>query len=166
MAQCRSCTAEVAPGTRWCGVCRANVLDQAVGRLASPGKRLGAYVLDLFVPAVALLLILGVAGAAAAAGGGESGTAGGVLLGMALILGYIVWAFVLFAKGMTPGKRLLGMRVIKEDGSNAGFFRMFIREWIGKAISGLIFSLGFLWILFDRDKQGWHDKLMSTYVVE
>lgn len=43
---------------------------------------------------------------------------------------------------------------------------MLIREWIGKAISGLLLSLGFLWILFDRDKQGWHDKLMSTYVVE
>lgn len=58
------------------------------------------------------------------------------------------------------------MRVIKEDGTGAGFFRMLIRESIGKAISGLIFSLGYLWILFDRDKQGWHDKLVSTYVVE
>jgi len=50
---------------------------------------------------------------------------------------------------------------------NAGFFIMLIREWIGKAIiSGMIFSLGFLWILFDRDNQGWHDKLVSTYVVD
>ena len=42
---------------------------------------------------------------------------------------------------------------------------MLIREWIEKVISGLILSLGFLWILFARDNQGWHDKLLGTYVV-
>ena len=56
------------------------------------------------------------------------------------------------------------MRVIKEDGTPAGFMTMLLREWIGKWISGLILLLGFLWILFDKDNQGWHDKLMSTYV--
>ena len=58
------------------------------------------------------------------------------------------------------------MHLIKENGSKANFFTMLIREWIGYSISGLILSLGFLWILFDRDNQGWHEKLMSTYVVE
>lgn len=71
----------------------------------------------------------------------------------------------LFSRGTTPGKNLLGMRVIKEDGQHAGFLTMLIRECIGKWISGLVFALGFLWILFDRDNQGWHDKLMSTYVI-
>src|SRR5690606_15441256 len=47
----------------------------------------------------------------------------------------------------------------------AGFLTMLFREWIGKWISGLIFGLGFLWILFDRDNQGWHAKIASTYVV-
>ena len=56
------------------------------------------------------------------------------------------------------------MRVIKEDGTPAGFMTMRLREWIGKWISGLVLSLGFLWILFDTDNQGWHDTLMSTYV--
>jgi len=164
MANCPSCNAEVAPSTRWCVLCRTNVLNQRIGRLASPGKRLGAYFLDLLVPIVALFLIF-VVGAGAATGT-EGGSGVGVFLGIVLFLGYIVWALMLFAKGMTPGKKLLGMRVIKEDGTSAGFFTMLIREWIGKTISGLIFSLGFLWILFDHDKQGWHDKLMSTYVVQ
>lgn len=40
------------------------------------------------------------------------------------------------------------------------------REWIGKRISGMVFSLGYIWILMDREHQGWHDKLPATYVVE
>lgn len=165
MTSCPSCSAEVAPGTRWCRICRTNVLRPEIGRLASPAKRLAAHFLDVLVPSVALLLVFAVAGAGAATGT-DGGTGGGVLLGLVLFLGYIGWAFVLFSRGRTPGKMLLGMRVIREDGSGAGFLTMFIREWIGKLISGLILSLGFIWILFDQDKQGWHDKLMSTYVVQ
>lgn len=165
MANCPSCSAEVAPGTRWCGICRRNVLNQGIGRLASPGKRLGAYLLDSLVPLIAFFSIFSAAGVGIVTGT-DVGAGVGVLLSILLLMAYVIWAFKLFAKGMTPGKKLLGMRVIKEDGTSAGFFTMLIREWIGKAISGLILSLGFLWILFDRDKQGWHDKLMSTYVVE
>jgi uncharacterized RDD family membrane protein YckC len=58
------------------------------------------------------------------------------------------------------------MRVVKEDGSNTGLLTMLIREGIANPMSGLILSLGVLWILFDWDNQGWQDKLMSTYVVE
>jgi uncharacterized RDD family membrane protein YckC len=83
----------------------------------------------------------------------------------ALLVAYVGWSLVLFAQGTTPGKKLLGMRVIREDGRTAGFWVMLIREWIGKWISGLLLSLGFLWILFDRENQGWHDKLVRTYVV-
>lgn len=164
MASCPSCSNEIPAGTRWCGICHANVVQPELGRLASPGKRLAAYFLDVLVPLVALFLILVVAGIGGSAGT-EDGGAGGALLGFALLIGYVVWAFALFARGTTPGKRILGMWVIKEDGRRAGFFTMLVREWIGKAISGMIFSLGFLWILIDRDNQGWHDKLVSTYVV-
>ena len=165
MAKCPSCSAEVAAGTRWCGICHTNVVNPEIGRLASPGKRLGAYFLDLLVPLIALFLVFVVAGAGASTGT-EGGANLGGLLGFLLFGAYVIWAFVLFARGTTPGKKLLGLRVVKEDGRNAGFFTMLMREWIGKAISGLIFSLGFLWILFDRDNQGWHDKLMSTFVVQ
>lgn len=47
-----------------------------------------------------------------------------------------------------------------------GFWTMLIRETLGKFLSGLILSLGYLWILFDDNKQGWHDKLVDTLVVE
>lgn len=166
MSNCPSCNAQVAAGTRWCGVCHTNVLNPKIGRLASPAKRLGAHFLDLIVPLVALFLIFVVAGGVVAATGTEEGASLGLFFGILLFGAYIIWALLLFTRGMTPGKKLLGMRVIREDGRNARFFTMLIREWVGKLISGLIFGLGFLWILFDRDNQGWHDKLMSTYVIE
>ncbi len=117
------------------------------------------------MPFVALFFIFLVAGAGAATRT-EGATGVGVLSGIVPFLAYVIWVFMLSGKGMMPGRRLLGMRVTKEDGTSAGSFTMLIREWIGKAISDLILSLGFLWFLFDRDRHGWHDKLMSTYVVE
>ncbi|HXF36498.1 MAG TPA: RDD family protein, partial [Actinomycetota bacterium] len=158
-----SCGVEVPAGTRWCGICRSNALDPAIGRLASPGRRLGAHVLDVAVPLVAFLVISGVwvLGAGATE---EQGSVGGVL-GLGLFVAYAVWALRLFARGMTPGKRLLGIRVVREDGRPAGFGTMLLREWVGKAISGFLLGLGYLWILLDRDNQGWHDKLVRTYVV-
>ena len=164
MASCPSCNAEVSPGTRWCGLCRSNTVDPQVGRLASPIMRLAAYFLDLLIPIVALATFLGV-GSAGAATDSDVGSVIGGLLGVTLVLAYGIWALLLFSKGTTPGKKILNMRVVREDGSTAGFGTMFLREWVGKFISGLILSLGFLWILFDRENQGWHDKLVNTYVV-
>lgn len=165
MAQCHSCNSETGAGMRWCAICHASLIRPEMGRLASPGKRLGAYMLDALAPLAALFLVFAVAGVGAGAGG-ETGAGVGGFLGFGLFVAYLGWALSLFAKGTTPGKHLLGMRVMREDGSNAGFLTMLVREWVGKLISGMILSLGFLWILFDRDNQGWHDKLMSTYVVE
>lgn len=164
MANCSSCNAEVAPGTRWCSICHTNVVNPAIGRLASPGKRLAAYFLDLLLPIVALILIFMVAGLGAATGS-KAGLGLEALLGFALFIAYVVSTLALFSRGTTPKKNLLGMRVIKEDGGPAGFLTMLVREWVGKGISGLILGLEFLWILFDHENQGWHDKLMSTYVI-
>ena len=84
---------------------------------------------------------------------------------LVLLVVYLGLSLFLFAKGMTIEKKLLGVRVVKEDGRQAGFLTMLIREWIGKLVSALVLSLGFAWILIDKENQGWHDKLMRTYVV-
>ncbi len=165
MDGCQSCGSEVIAGARWCPICHANVKTPRLGRLSSPGKRLGAYFLDVMTPFFAFILVGGVAGFGAATGT-DAGAGFGMLLGFSLVVAYIIWALMLFAKGTTPGKNLLGMYVMREDGTRAGFGTMLVREWIGKLISGFVLALGFLWILFDRDNQGWHDKLVSTYVVE
>lgn len=165
MATCTACNTELTAGLRWCGMCHAHTVDASIGRLASPGKRLGAYVLDLMIPFLAFFLMFVVAGAGIGTGS-EAGAGFGSLLAFALFVAYVIWALMLFAHGTTPGKKALGMRVVREDGRHAGFPVMLVREWVGKWISGILFFLGFFWILFDRDRQGWHDKLMSTYVVD
>lgn len=165
MPECRSCNADLPAGLRWCTICHASVVGESGGRLASPGKRLAAYVLDLAMPGAAALMMLGVFGAGVSTGG-DAGTGLGFLVALLMLVTYVVWALRLFASGTTPGKHLLGLHVQKESGERAGFGTMLLREWIGKWISGMVFSLGYIWILIDQNRQGWHDKLASTYVVE
>jgi len=165
MAACPTCQAEVPLGNRYCNICHTNVLNPAVGRLASPGKRLGAYVLDFILPIVAVMFNFGIGGLGYAAGGKRAGGSLSVLLVAVLLIAYTIYAIRLFAHA-TPGKKMLNMYVVKEDGERAGFLTMLFREWIGKWISGLVFLLGYLWMLIDKDRQAWHDKLASTYVVE
>jgi len=45
------------------------------------------------------------------------------------------------------------------------FWLMCFRETIGKWVSGLLFCLSFLWLIWDKDTQGWHDKRASTVVI-
>lgn len=152
---CPSCDTVPPPGTQWCRVCRAHLSDPAAGRLVPPAKRLAAGVLDGFVPFGAFIY----SGAVAR---DELET----ILGLAAVAAYMIWSLALFATGRTPGKLLLGTRVLGENRAGAGFVRMLFREWMAKPFSGMFLLLGHIWILFDRDKQGWHDKLMSTFVVE
>lgn len=154
VATCPSCGSSVPPGSRWCPICHAGVMPGLPSVLASPAKRLGAHILDMFLPMCVFLAMLGFVAI----------THSGTVLGT-LMLGYIVWAAVLFTRGTTPGKNMLDMYVVDERGAPATFWRMLFREWIGKFISGLICGLGYLWILIDKERQGWHDKLASTYVV-
>jgi uncharacterized RDD family membrane protein YckC len=65
--------------------------------------------------------------------------------------------------GQTPGKRVVGVRVVRTDGKRLKFGNA-LRRAIGYVISGILF-LGYLWILFDNRRQGFHDKLAGTMVV-
>ncbi|MHB8910368.1 MAG: RDD family protein [Syntrophales bacterium] len=66
--------------------------------------------------------------------------------------------------GQTPGKMLLGLRVIQASGERMTFGLAFLR-WVGSLVSALFLWLGYLWIAVDWRKQGWHDKIAATLVV-
>jgi uncharacterized RDD family membrane protein YckC len=84
----------------------------------------------------------------------KSSNALGTIAGL-LYLVYLWLATGLY--GATLGKRLFNLKVVKVDGSKLGLGGAFLREVVGKFISGLVFSLGFLWAVWDKDKQTWHD---------
>lgn len=62
------------------------------------------------------------------------------------------------------GKQLMGIIVIDEQGERISLTKSIVRN-LSKILSYVVFTLGFLWILFDKKRQGWHDKISKTYVV-
>ncbi|HJN02462.1 MAG: RDD family protein [Nitrospinota bacterium] len=82
-----------------------------------------------------------------------------------LILSLVYFTYFHSATGQSIGKRLLKIKAIQTSGEPLNFKIAFIR-WGGYFISGLAMYLGFLWVLFDKNKQGWHDKIAGTYVVK
>ncbi|MGY4970799.1 RDD family protein [Streptomyces nigrescens] len=78
-------------------------------------------------------------------------------------------SFFLMAKegstGQTPGKKALGIRVIKETtGQPLGFGMTFVR-YIGRYVNGLLCGIGWLWPLWDEKSQTFADKMVNTVVV-
>lgn len=75
---------------------------------------------------------------------------------------YPVFFWVL--AGQTPGKRLMGLRVVRTDGQPLTVDRAVLRA-LGYWLSAFPLFLGFLWLLQDDKRQGWHDYLADTYVI-
>ena len=68
-------------------------------------------------------------------------------------------------RGQTLGKRALGIRVVDYNtGDSIGYGRAAIR-FVISILSFCVLYIGFLWMLWDREKQTWHDKVVSSIVV-
>lgn|SRR5262245_39597040 len=148
------------------------------GELAGLGGRIVAYLIDRFIVGIIIgagyLLMLAIALAGAATQTDEGATVGSlgamlvffVLLPAALVV-YLFNEVYLAGKnnGQSIGKKLMKIRIAKEDGTTFGYMDAFLRNVIGYWISGLICSLGFFWGLFDSRNQTWHDKIFHTLVV-
>ena len=87
-------------------------------------------------------------------------------IGLALlaILAFLYFFMFHALRGQTPGKRLVGVRVIDAYGKRPSFLRALGRT-AAYVPSALLFALGFVWIGFDREKRGLHDRLADTYVI-
>ena len=82
--------------------------------------------------------------------------------GLLIQAGYFTY---LFGNGQTLGMKLMKIKLIGTDGTYpVGYTKGFFR-WIGLMVSSAILYLGFLWILIDKNRQGWHDTIAGTYVV-
>ncbi|MEI7554770.1 RDD family protein [Candidatus Chlorohelix sp.] len=92
----------------------------------------------------------------------------GIIGGFGLLSTLLCLAYSVYftARGATPGKKVFGIKVVRQDGTPPGFGTALLRQTVGYFISNTVFMLGFLWVLFDKYGQGWHDKLAKTYVVK
>jgi uncharacterized RDD family membrane protein YckC len=102
---------------------------------------------------------------------------GAGFLDMVLISLLVAWAGPLFFlaaiayfsglwawKGTTLGGIVLNLQVVRQDGQPVNFLTAFVRS-LAALFSAMVFFLGFFWIGWDRDKQGWHDKIAGTVVI-
>ncbi|QQG41972.1 MAG: RDD family protein [Candidatus Woesebacteria bacterium] len=134
--------------------------------------RFGASLLDGLIIGVVSFVINLVMGIVTAVAGGGSASSVVAVVSMVVSLIFFVLELVYFiyfigAKGQTLGKMALKIKVVKVGTTEApGYLKAFLREVVGKFISSFVFLLGFLWMLWDKNKQTWHDKIAGTVVVK
>jgi uncharacterized RDD family membrane protein YckC len=82
---------------------------------------------------------------------------------------FLLWAWLYFfycfgVYGKTPGKAMLGLRVVTKKGEKLGWIRSCFR---GPAylVSYLGGGLGFIWIAISKKNRGWHDHIVGSAVV-
>ena len=91
------------------------------------------------------------------------GTGPGYGIGVLITIGY--YTYFHGSTGQTPGDAALSIRVVDKDGgAPIGYGRAFVR-WLVSLISGAVILLGYLWMLWDSEKQTWHDKAANSVVV-
>ena len=67
--------------------------------------------------------------------------------------------------GATPGKIALAVKIVDATtGAPPSTLRLIVR-FAAYFVSAFPLYLGFLWIAVDRRKQGWHDKIARTIVI-
>ena len=87
-----------------------------------------------------------------------------ILISLAAGIAYSVY-FIGSGSGQTPGMRLLSIRAVDAaTGGRVDYGRAFIRYLVALG-SALACYVGYFWMLWDPEKQTWHDKASGTFVV-
>ena len=83
-----------------------------------------------------------------------------------LVVAIIAYFSLLFGTGQTVGMMAMKIKLCRTDGTcSIGCGRGFLRFVAMIVPSSLFWYLGFIWILIDKENQGWHDKIADTYVI-
>ena len=149
-------------------------------QLASLGKRLGAAILDGLLALVLLgvpygFLMMELNGLEKNPSSEFSSTA--MIATVALIIGFLVLLVInivlLTTRGQTPGKMLLGIRIVTHpDGQKPGFVKAcLLRAFVNGLIGGIpclgfIYSIVDICFIFREDRRCIHDLIAGTHVIE
>lgn len=136
---------------------------------AGRGIRLGAFFLDAIISGVLIGLPLGLGGFNFISP--EQTTGISPIAGLLSLAGFIVWVWftILYVSrnGQTIAKKLLGIKVVRSDGSKASLGRIFWLRNVVNALLGIIplyFFIDHL-VIFGDTRQCVHDKIADTIVV-
>jgi len=149
-----------------------------VGAPAGRGARLGAFFLDSIIMGCMIYVPMLIAVAIGVALGGSLQPSDTVMAtvfglgGLGMLVGFIVWMVItlrLVARdGQSIAKRMLGIKVVRSDGSPASLGRIFWLRNVVNSLLGIIPLYGLIDILFifSDERQCLHDKIADTIVVE
>lgn len=186
---CPKCGQQNLEGAKFCGKCGTSLIGtsplQPTTKTVTPPQETIRYA--SFLERLAAAIIDGVI---MATGGGLLGGMIGTSLAVFLygifraspslvhsITGGIGWILgsglgIIYQVGMTGkygatlGKMALKLKVVTADLQPIDYGKAALRELVGKFFSIWIFGLGYLWVLWDGKKQGWHDKIAGTVVIK
>jgi uncharacterized RDD family membrane protein YckC len=142
------------------------------GQYAGFVTRLVAYIIDQLIIAGVISLVTVVAGFVMQSlhineliGAQRIAQVIMAILALLLIVSFLILYNIGFwmLAGQTPGKRLMGLRIVRTDGERITLGPAILR-WLGYWLSAILF-LGYLWVLVDDRRQAFHDKLAGTLVV-
>lgn len=126
----------------------SNIIESSsntAGELASPGARLGSHLLE------------------------------GLFAIVTLGIGWLVWSFVIWGQGTTPGHKVLRQYVVNEkSGLPFSWGQMFVREFLIKGLLvpvlsflsfGVVYLVDSLMVVRD-DRKTIHDRICGSVVVQ
>ena len=141
-------------------------------KFADHGPRLVSYILDVIIAGLLTVVVaigFGVLTAVfAQADLGFLAVLSGISLFLSVFLVSLVyWPYFWTHGGTTPGMRMVGgLRVVMDRDGGPVTVGPAVLRLIGYWIDALVFYLGFIWILIDGRRRGWHDLIAGTVVVQ
>jgi uncharacterized RDD family membrane protein YckC len=129
-------------------------MQQAVtGETAGFPERLVAYIIDLIIlviPFIIISLLLP--------------TVLYIIVALVIGVGYFVYFWT--SSGQTIGKMVMGLKVVSAESGELLDPGTAVLRYVGYIVSSIPIYLGFFWVLWDPNKEGWHDKIAKTRVIK
>ncbi len=93
--------------------------------------------------------------------------AGGIgLLVLGLIVVAVIYLRALGRTGQTWGRKIVGVKVVRQQGDAPIGVGIALARTLLEQVLGQLCFLNYLWMLWDKDNQTWHDKIVNTVVVK
>jgi uncharacterized RDD family membrane protein YckC len=99
------------------------------------------------------------------------GGPGTIVTVIALIAWCVITAWLVAANGQSIGKRIVGIKVVRTDGSRASFARIFLLRNVVNALPNLLPYVGWLYqlvdplLIYQESRQCLHDRIADTIVI-